>query len=83
MTSHAVADLLAVARSFSRPHVSNDDPFVESSFKTTKYQPTFPKRFDSLQHAHTWLTRYFDWYHREHRNRPASGGLNRRPNSLG
>ena len=69
MKSHAVADLLAmlgVARSFSRPRVSNDNPFVESSFKTLKYQPTFSRRFESLQHARSWLTRYFDWYHREH-----------------
>lgn len=69
MKSHAVADLLAtlgVASSFSRPRVSNDNPFVEGSFKTLKYQPTFPHRFDSLCHAREWSGRYFDWYHREH-----------------
>jgi putative transposase len=69
MKSHAVADLLAmlgVARSFSRPRVSNDNPFSESSFKTMKFQPTFPRRFDSVQHARSWVATYFDWYHREH-----------------
>lgn len=69
MKSHAVADLLAmlgVVRSFSRPRVSNDNPFVEGAFKTLKYQPTFPARFESMQHAREWTARYFDWYHREH-----------------
>ena len=69
MTSDTLAQFLAtlgVARSFSRPRVSNDNPHIESSFKTMKYQPTFPTRFGSLQHARAWLERYFDWYHRDH-----------------
>ena len=50
MTSHNVAQLLAqlgVAKSHSRPHVSNDNPFSESQFKTMKYRPEFPARFGS------------------------------------
>jgi putative transposase len=52
MTSHHVAQLLAalgVAKSHSRPHVSNDNPFSESQFKTLKYRPTFPDRFDGYE----------------------------------
>jgi transposase InsO family protein len=51
MTSRTVADLLVslgVTRSFSRPRTSNDNAAVESSFKTMKYQPTFPVRFASM-----------------------------------
>ena len=48
MTSHTVAQLMAtlgVTKSHSRPHVSNDNPFSESQFKTLKYRPAFPNRF--------------------------------------
>jgi putative transposase len=58
MTSKPVAFLLAdlgITQSHSRPHVSNDNPFSESQFKTTKYRPDFPKNFDSIQHARDHL----------------------------
>jgi transposase InsO family protein len=42
---------LGVAASFSRPRVSNNNPFSEAQFKTLKYRPEFPKRFDGLEHA--------------------------------
>jgi putative transposase len=48
MTSKSVALLLAdlgVTKTHSRPHVSNDNPFSESAFKTLKYRPGFPERF--------------------------------------
>ncbi len=51
MTSKPVAQLLldlGVARSHSRPHVSNDNPYSEAAFKTLKYAPVFPDRFGSL-----------------------------------
>ncbi len=51
MTSKPVAQLmvdLGVARSHSRPHVSNDNPYSEAAFKTLKYAPVFPERFGSL-----------------------------------
>ena len=52
MKSHTVAQLLAtlgVTKSHSRPHVSNDNPFSESQFKTLKYRPEFPTRFGSQE----------------------------------
>ena len=51
MTSKPVAQLLVdlgVARSHSRPHVSNDNPYSEANFKTLKYCPAFPGRFGSI-----------------------------------
>ena len=52
MTSRPVALLLSdlgAARSHSRPHVSNDNPFSEAQLKTLKYRPAFPARFGNLQ----------------------------------
>jgi putative transposase len=69
MTSHNVAQLLAalgVTKSHSRPHVSNDNPFSESQFKTLKYCPTFPDRFDSYEHALGFCREFFGWYNDEH-----------------
>jgi putative transposase len=71
MTSKPVALLLAdlgVTRSLSRPHVSNDNPFSESQFKTLKYCPEFPDRFGSEQHARSFSDSFFSWYNREHRH---------------
>jgi putative transposase len=69
MTSKPVALLLAdlgVTRSHSRPRVSNDNPFSESQFKTLKYFPTFPERFDSLDHARTFTDGFFAHYNHRH-----------------
>jgi putative transposase len=69
MTSHAVAQLLAtlgVTKSHSRPHVSNDNPFSESQFKTLKYRPEFPDRFGSQEDAKAFCRRFFTWYNDEH-----------------
>ena len=69
MRSHGLAQLFAdlgVERSFSRPRVSDDNPFVESHFKTLKYQPDYPGRFESLLHARAWLRRFFTWYGEHH-----------------
>ena len=71
MKSKQVAQLLAdlgVTKSHSRPHVSNDNAFSESQFKTMKYRPEFPKRFDSLLHARAWGQHFFPWYNEEHRH---------------
>lgn len=57
---------LAIEQSFSRPRVSNDNPFVESHFKTAKYQPDFPERFSSLTHVRGWFDELFVWYNNEH-----------------
>ena len=69
MTSMTVAELLedlGVTRSLSRPRVSNDNPFSESQFKTTKYRPDYPDRFDSLEHARAWFAKFVPWYNEIH-----------------
>jgi len=71
MTSKPVAFLLAdlgVIQSHSRPHVSNDNPFSESQFKTLKYRPDFPGRFGSIEEARLHCQRFFGWYNDEHRH---------------
>jgi len=57
---------LGVEKTHSRPHVSNDNPFSESQFKTLKYWPGFPDRFDSQGHTHGYVRRFFPWYNHEH-----------------
>ena len=71
MKAKTMAQLLAnlgITKSFSRPHVSNDNPFSESHFKTLKYRPTFPKRFGSLEDAKSFCQEFFTWYNQEHRH---------------
>jgi putative transposase len=71
MTSDSVARLLTdlgVAKSHSRPRVSNDNPYSESQFKTLKYRPEFPKRFGSLEDARIFCRQFFDWYNTEHKH---------------
>lgn len=71
MTSKSFALLLAdlgVTKTHSRPHVSNDNPFSESNFKTLKYRPNFPDRFGCEQDARAHCRRFFDWYNNEHRH---------------
>lgn len=69
MTSHSVAQLLSslgVTKSHSRPHVSNDNPFSESQFKTMKYRPEFPIRFGSYEDGLQFCRGFFRWYNDEH-----------------
>jgi putative transposase len=69
MKSHGVAQLLGalgITQSHSRPHVSNDNPFSESQFKTLKYRPDFPSRFGSQQDAHHFCREFVAWYNDEH-----------------
>ena len=71
MTSKPVAQLLVdlgVARSHSRPHVSNDNPYSEAAFKTLKYAPVFPERFGSLADAGAFAEQFFAYYNHEHRH---------------
>jgi len=71
MTSKPVAQLLVdlgVSRSHSRPHVSNDNPFSESQFKTLKYAPVFPENFGSVQDARAFCETFFTHYNHEHRH---------------
>ena len=60
---------LGVAPSFSRPAVSNDNPYSESLFKTMKYRPAYPSRaFESLLAARQWVGMFVQWYNQEHRH---------------
>jgi len=59
---------LGVATSLSRPRVSNDNPFSESQFRTTKDDPDYPGRFGSLQHSYAWATPFFNRYNTVHRH---------------
>jgi putative transposase len=71
MRSKSVALLLCdlgITKSHSRPHVSDDNPYSESQFKTLKYRPDFPARFDSIEHARAFCQRFFAWYNGEHRH---------------
>jgi transposase InsO family protein len=71
MRSEGLAQLLAtlgVVRSFSRPHVSDDNAFSESQFKTLKYQPDYPGRFSSTLHGRAWCQEYFNWYNDDHQH---------------
>ena len=69
MASQSVAQMLAslgVVKSHSRPHVSNDNPFSESQFKTMKYRPEFPGRFGGYEDAICFCRSFFQWYNDEH-----------------
>lgn len=71
MTSKTLAELLVdlgVARSHSRPHVSNDNPFSEAQFKTVKYRPDYPERFGSIEETRAYCHDLFEWYNQEHRH---------------
>ena len=66
-TMLATLQNLGVVPSFSRPSVSNDNPFSEALFKTVKYQQAFPdKPFESLESARQWVARFVHWYNEEH-----------------
>jgi putative transposase len=57
---------LGITKTHSRPHVSNDNPFSESQFKTLKYRPEFPDRFGSPEHARSCCGDLLHWYNTEH-----------------
>lgn len=63
----ATLQQLGVIPSFSRPSVSNDNPYSESLFRTLKYQSTYPKNpFNDLMSARQWVTGFTDWYNHKH-----------------
>jgi putative transposase len=71
MTSKPVALLLAdlgVTKTHSRPYTSTDNPYSEAQFRTLKYRPGFPARFDSIEQARAFCREFFDWYNRQHRH---------------
>lgn len=64
-TLRAKLECLGVATSFSRPRVSNDNPYSESWFKTCKYCPSYPvDGFESRE----WMTKFVYWYNTKHRH---------------
>jgi len=82
MRSKPVAALLVdldIAKSHSRPHVSDDNPFSESQFKTMKYRPDFPARFGCIEDARAHCRTFFAWYNTVHRH---SGIAHMTPHSV-
>lgn len=59
---------LGIIPSFSRPHVSDDNPFSESLFSTLKRTVGYPKVFETVEAAREWVARFVDWYNTEHRH---------------
>jgi putative transposase len=71
MTSKPVAFLLAdlgVTKTHSRPYTSTDNPYSEAHFKTLKYRPGFPARFESIEFARAFCRQFFGWYNHHHRH---------------
>jgi len=68
-TMLATLQRLGVVPSFSRPSVSDDNPYSEALFRTLKYVPNFPdKPFDSLEAARLWVHGFVTWYNETHRH---------------
>jgi transposase InsO family protein len=66
-TLRATMERLGVTPSYSRPSVSNDNPFSESLFGTAKGRPEYPRRpFKTNAEAHHWAQTFVAWYHHEH-----------------
>jgi len=66
-TMLATMQALGIVKSFSRPGVSDDNPFIEALFRHLKYAPAYPaKGFASLDEARAWVNRFVDWYNGEH-----------------
>ena len=71
MKSKPVAFLpadLGVTKTHSRPHVSDDNPYTESQFKTLKYRPGLPDRFGSIRDARSFCKSFFPWSHEQYRD---------------
>ena len=68
-TMKAKLEALGVTPSYSRPRVSNDNPYSESLFRTIKYRPEYPvKGFGSIEVARRWVGRFVKWYNDDHRH---------------
>ncbi len=66
-TMLATLQKLGIVPSFSRPSVSDDNPYSESLFRTLKYAPVYPnKPFESVQIARVWVNEFVQWYNKEH-----------------
>lgn len=76
MTAHGYLENmkeLDITCSHSRPRVSNDNAFSESQFKTQKYQPDYPGRFNDIAKAREWCDDYFYWYNFKHHHSGLGG----------
>jgi transposase InsO family protein len=67
-TMLATLQRLHVVPSFSRPHVSDDNPYSESLFKTLKYHTSYPKHFESIEDAQQWVGVFVEWYNNKHQH---------------
>lgn len=68
-TMLATLQALGIVPSFSRPRVSDDNPYSEALFRTVKYRPEYPARgFASLDDARAWVRWFVKWYNTEHRH---------------
>jgi len=65
-TIKATFERLGVLPSYSRPRISNDNPFSESLFRTLKYRPSFPGKFNTVDDATQWVENFVNWYNKEH-----------------
>ena len=71
MRGKPIAFLLAdmgITKTHSRPYTSTDNPYSEAHFKTLKYRPEFPERFDDIEPARDFCRGFFHWYNHEHRH---------------
>jgi len=71
MRGKPVAFLLAdlgITKTHSRPYTSSDNPYSEAHFKTLKYRPEFPDRFDTIEDARAFCRTFFEWYNHHHRH---------------
>jgi putative transposase len=59
---------LGITKTHSRPYTSSDNPYSESNFKTLKYRPEFPARFDAIEHARDHCRVFVGWYNHQHRH---------------
>ena len=68
-TMKAKMEALGVTPSYSRPRVSNDNPYSEALFRTFKYRPQYPvKGFESIEASRQWVGRFVKWYNEQHRH---------------
>jgi putative transposase len=71
MRSKPVAFLLAdlgLTRTHNRPYTSSDNPYIEAHFKTLKYRPGFPDRFQNIEQARDFCRTFFEHYNNHHRH---------------
>jgi transposase InsO family protein len=69
LTMKAKLEELGVMSSYSRPRVSNDNPYSEALFRTLKYRAEWPTSgFSSLNEARDWVQNFVDWYNFKHKH---------------